>query len=94
LALVRAEGKDLTQAEAFLAELRQRSEAAGQTQCFGPLPAPMARRAGYFRAQLLVQAANRSQLNRRVSAICQQAERHRLAQKLRWSIDVDPSDMF
>lgn len=99
LAIIRAEAKNTEQPEQFLQDLRITIETNSSTanrapQLLGPLPAPMARRAGYFRAQLLLRADNRRDLHRALQLITTAADRHNLANKLRWSVDVDPLDMF
>ncbi|ARN74398.1 primosomal protein N' [Oceanicoccus sagamiensis] len=93
LALLRAEANNLEQAEALLQDLRGWVDHSG-CQVFGPLPAPMTRKAGRFRAQLLIRADQRKPLHRTLQQLCSLAEQHPLANKVRWSIDVDPSDMF
>ena len=60
----------------------------------GPVPSPMERRAGRYRAQLLVQAPQRSALHQLLHHWLVQLESHSLSRKVRWSIDVDPLDMF
>ena len=60
----------------------------------GPVPSPMERRAGRYRAQLLVQASQRSTLHQLLHHWLPQLESHPLGRKVRWSIDVDPLDMF
>ncbi|MFT5577866.1 MAG: primosomal protein N' (replication factor Y) [Paraglaciecola psychrophila] len=108
LALVRAEAQQPEQAEDFLLALRQATENTVQashpstatgdepaaTRFFGPLPAPMARRAGFFRGQLLLAAAQRKQLHHSIALLCHYGDQHPLARKLRWSVDVDPIDMY
>ena len=93
LALLRAEASNLEQAEALLQNLR---DAAPPNSCqiFGPLPAPMTRKAGRFRAQLLVRSDQRKPLHQTLQQLSSQAEQHPLGNKVRWSIDVDPGDMF
>jgi len=96
LALVRADARVSADAEDLLADLRALfgdSPRADAPRCFGPLPAPMARRAGMFRAQLLLHAQQRSQLHRALDLICRHAERHPLARRAKWSVDVDPIDL-
>jgi len=98
LALIRAESSNPQQPEEFLRALRSGIETNGQTvdsgsRLFGPLPAPMARRAGFFRAQLLLQADRRKNLHQCLKALCNIGEQHTLANKIRWSVDVDPIDM-
>ncbi|MEE8059425.1 MAG: primosomal protein N' [Pseudomonadales bacterium] len=94
LALVRAEANNLEQPEAFLRELRKRSETHSSVRLFGPLPAPMAKRADRYRAQLLLQSPQRKYLHHSLQQLCQQGDQLPLGKKVRWSIDVDPVDMF
>lgn len=100
LTLLRAEHKQLDIAEQFLRDIRHQSESSHQdskhqtVQCFGPLPAPMTKKAGKYRAQLLLQASDRKALNQRLQAICHFADHHPYGKKVRWTIDVDPADMF
>jgi primosomal protein N' (replication factor Y) len=60
----------------------------------GPLPAPMPRRAGMHRAQLLVSAANRRALHGALDAIMPALYALPEARKARWSLDVDPVDLY
>ncbi len=62
-------------------------------QLLGPVAAPMERRAGRYRAQLLVQAAQRTDLQHFLGAWIPQLEDLKIARKVRWSIDVDPMEM-
>lgn len=59
---------------------------------WGPLPAVIARRADKHRAQLILNASSRSQLNRLLTGICQQLEQRKLPSGVRWTIDVDPQE--
>ena len=59
----------------------------------GPVPAPMERRAGRYRAQLLFIARHRKQfkeLFQRLSVVLDQSPGMR---RVRWSLDVDPVDL-
>ena len=56
--------------------------------------APMARKAGRYRAQLLVQSGNRKVLHGALSALRPSLEDEPVARKVRWSIDVDPIELF
>ncbi len=94
LALLRAEASNMQQPEQLLAELRQSLPANNGAQIFGPLPAPMARRAGRFRAQLLIRSEQRGDLHRCCQQLIASAEQHPLARRLRWSLDIDPIEMF
>jgi primosomal protein N' (replication factor Y) len=54
----------------------------------------MERRAGRFRAQLLLQSAQRGNLQRLLGSLVRRLEQAKAARKVRWSVDVDPADMF
>lgn len=96
IAIIRADHSTLEGAEQLLRDLRKHSDQPGQplAQCLGPLPAPMTKKAGRFRAQLILQADNRKHLHQRLQHIVAIAEQHPLAKKVRWSVDVDPADMY
>ncbi len=92
-ALLRAEAKDKLLLDAFLAAAAQ-AAADPAVSAHGPLAAPMPRRAGAFRGQLLIEAGERSVLQaflpdwlERVRALPEQ-------RRVRWSIDVDPVDLY
>ena len=90
-ALIRADARDLTAAEQLLAVLRACINEP-QVMAIGPLPAPLTRRAGLFRAQLIVSAPQRPLLHRALREMIKQADGLPLARQVKWSIDVDPID--
>jgi primosomal protein N' (replication factor Y) len=93
LALLRAEAKKPGDALAFLrsaARLGQRH--AGPVEIFDPVPAPLERKAGFERAQLLVRAAERSALQPFVRA-WKDALDGLGERRVRWSLDIDPQDV-
>lgn len=100
LALIRAEATDFNTPEQFLIKVRQcATRLLGPLEgtavmLMGPLPAPMERRAGKFRAQLLMQSAQRSNLQQLLSQLCPELENLKESRGVRWSIDVDPQDMI
>jgi primosomal protein N' (replication factor Y) len=59
-----------------------------------PVPAPMERRAGRYRAQLLVQARKRRPLHTFLSCWLTRLEQAPASKRVRWSLDVDPTDMY
>ncbi|MGC8697367.1 MAG: primosomal protein N', partial [Halothiobacillus sp.] len=63
-----------------------------QLVIWGPVPAPMARRAGRYRYQLLLLANDRPTLHRALDQLAAWQGSRRPA-GIRWSIDVDPLDM-
>lgn len=95
LLLVRSQASHMQQAEEFLQQLRKDNEPRLSGSTFvGPLPAPMQRRGGRFRAQLLISCSSRARAQAAAELICQSAETLPAGKRLRWSLDVDPLDML
>jgi primosomal protein N' (replication factor Y) len=94
LALLRAEAESLAGAVRFLTHARDALGAPAGVQVLGPVPAPMERLAGRYRAQLLVQSGSRSALQQTLAAAVPGFDRLPDARKVRWSVDVDPLDLF
>ena len=96
LALLRAESPNTGVALAFL---QQAYTLAGplndgqRVQLMQPLPSPMEKRAGRYRAQLLVQSAQRGALHDFLARWLAQLDELPAGRKVRWSLDVDPVDM-
>lgn len=65
-----------------------------KVQLLGPVTAPMAKRAGLYRYQLLLQSTQRLDLQRLLTALIPQVAKLKLAAKVRWSLDVDPVDLY
>lgn len=59
----------------------------------GPLPAPMEKRAGKYRVQLLLKTDKRGKLQALLSHLCAELETMKLPRTVRFSIDVDPQDL-
>ncbi len=102
LAMFRAEAKQVEVADAFLLVVRRALEDADRAsradapalELSGPLPAPMPRRAGYQRSQLLLSATARARLHRVLQAALPVIRASPAARKVRWSLDVDPVDLY
>jgi primosomal protein N' (replication factor Y) len=60
----------------------------------GPVPAAMAKRAGRYHAQLLIESADRTRLHGFLDAWLPQVEALKSARAVRWSLDVDPLELF
>ena len=65
----------------------------GRAVKMGPAPAPMERRAGRSRAQLLLQSGTRVGLHRLLNQWLHQVEHVPAARRVRWSLDVDPQEL-
>ncbi|MBC7983904.1 MAG: primosomal protein N' [Candidatus Obscuribacterales bacterium] len=96
LALLRAEASTMNVAQAFLqaAKTTAEKQRSASVSVLGPAPAPMARRAGRYRAQLLLRAATHTSLQNLLGPWLQQLESLPQAKRVRWSIDVDPHELF
>ncbi|HUO81621.1 MAG TPA: primosomal protein N' [Gammaproteobacteria bacterium] len=96
LALLRAEAPRSETARAWLesAARAARTRAGRTVRVLGPAPAPMARRAGRFRAQLLLQSAQRQDLQTLLAGLAPKLERLPGTRRVRWSLDVDPVELF
>jgi len=60
----------------------------------GPLPAPMPKRAGMHRAQLLLSASSRRALHAALDAAMPAIHALPESRKVRWSLDIDPADLY
>jgi len=96
LALLRAEATDPQGPQIFLQAALNLCETLGLhgVQAWGPVPAPMERRAGRYRAQLLLQSEQRAPLHRLLRQLAPRLEALKEARKVRWSLDVDPMEMY
>jgi primosomal protein N' (replication factor Y) (superfamily II helicase) len=94
LALIRADGAQLAQALRFLDDARANLPAVSTLAVLGPVPAPMERLAGRYRAQLLLQSASRAILQNALAAWVPALDALPSARRVRWSVDVDPLDLF
>ena len=94
LALLRAESVKPQAALDFLARARTEFGNDSRVTIGDPVSAPMERRAGRYRAQLLLQSTSRPALQALLKDAIPRVEALKEARKARWSIDVDPADLF
>lgn len=96
LALLRAESPKADVALGFLriAHALALRCADSEVAVFDPVPSPMERRAGRYRAQLLVQSAKRSSLHAMLSQWLERLAEKKAGARVRWSLDVDPIDLY
>jgi primosomal protein N' (replication factor Y) len=97
-ALLRAESTHQAKALQFLRRARQELRPQPGVQLMDAIPAPMERRAGKYRAQLLITADQRSGLNatlvRWLNHLSSNAESKKRSASIRWSLDIDPLDHY
>ncbi|KPK11462.1 MAG: hypothetical protein AMJ68_05805 [Acidithiobacillales bacterium SG8_45] len=94
--LMRAEATAAGEALHFL----QRAQAIGRAmapetvELLSAVPSPMERRAGRYRAQLLVQSNERKALHGFLDQWLGAIEQEKQSKRVRWSLDVDPMDLY
>jgi len=97
-ALLRAEATERGRALQFLDRVRKLgapiAASNNSLELFDALNAPMEKRAGRYRAQLLLKSNTRPALHQCLSAWLPLIEELPDARKVRWSLDVDPMDMY
>ncbi|MFV2061538.1 MAG: primosomal protein N', partial [Gammaproteobacteria bacterium] len=94
LVLIRAEATNQNSPQQFLFDTKQIVSQLNNTiECYGPFPAPMERRAGKYRSQLILLANDRKTLHQCLTPLVQQLETKK-NNNIRWSVDVDPMEMF
>jgi len=96
VAVLRAEAANKEAPLRFLDRARELalSLAPAAVEVLGPAAAPMERRAGHYRAQLLVHAASHVPLQRLFARWLPGIEALPQARQVRWSLDVDPLELF
>ena len=60
----------------------------------GPVSAPMEKKASHYRGQLLLQSEGRKSLNQTLKMFIDEIERKKFIRRVKWSIDVDPIELF
>ncbi len=93
-AIVRAEAMESEIARRFLSSLEQTASVPDSTELLGPIPAMMEKRSGRYRQMLIVSAISRSGIHKVTSQLVHLAEHHADSKRIRWSVDVDPVDLF
>ncbi|HPQ94712.1 MAG: primosomal protein N' [Thiothrix sp.] len=94
-ALIRADARDADTALESLQQFYEQLAAAAipGTRLLGPAPAPLEKRAGRFRAQLLIQCQTRTQRHQCLLLLAGGGKKRQNKKDLRWSIDVDPVEL-
>ena len=97
-ALLRAESTHQAKALQFLRSAKHNIPAYDGVLVMDAIPAPMERRAGRYRAQLLISGQQRSNLNASLvewlNYLAGNKEARKLSASVRWSLDVDPIDLY
>ncbi|SFR92424.1 replication restart DNA helicase PriA [Dyella sp. OK004] len=91
--LLRADALQRDHVDTFLREAHG-ALTSDSLQIAGPMPAPMPLRAGRHRGQLLIEAASRSALHAVLKPWQRTLAALPSARRVRWSLDVDPIDLY
>ena len=91
--LLRADAHQREHVDAFLGEAAKALDDA-PLQIAGPMPAPMPLRAGRHRGQLLIEADSRGKLHTALRPWYRVLATLPSARRVRWSLDVDPIDLY
>ncbi len=96
VAVLRAEAARREAPLVFLEHARELATSLGVpgVEVLGPAAAPMERRAGHYRAQLLLHAESHTPLQRLFARWLPAIEDLPAARTVRWSLDVDPLELF
>ncbi len=94
LAAVRDSARTAEAALQFLTEARALAQGTRGVRLLGPVPAAMAKRAGRYHAQLLIESPERGGLHRFLEAWLPQLHGLPGARHVRWALDVDPMELF
>jgi primosomal protein N' (replication factor Y) (superfamily II helicase) len=95
LAALRDSARQPTAALAFLTEARRLARRPpGGVRLLGPVPAAIHKRAGRYHAQLLIEARERRPLHAFLDGWLPAVEQLKSARAVRWSLDVDPMELF
>jgi primosomal protein N' (replication factor Y) len=96
LCVIRAEAKYQNEAMQLLTEISHLFQKTSQTEVMvmGPAPAIMEKRAGRYRAQLLLSSHHRRYIHPLLDHCLPDISKLKLARKVRWSIDIDPIDLL
>jgi primosomal protein N' (replication factor Y) len=94
LAALRDSAPDADAALVFLRDARSLLTPPRSILIRGPVPAAMAKRAGRYHAQLLLESADRAALQRFIAAWLPEVEQLKSARRVRWALDVDPIELF
>jgi len=94
MALIRAEAPNAQMPLKFLGAVAKkvRARRIQGLEILGPIPAAMEKKAGRYRAQLMVTATTRKVLAASVKSLVDASEDVPSSRNVRWSVDIDPQD--
>jgi primosomal protein N' (replication factor Y) len=91
MALLRAQGKNSHSVQQFLKHMMKRFDGETQISILGPAPAPMEKKAGLFRWQLIFKSSQRSTLHHVLKQFIPMMQNHQ-PKGVRCFVEIDPYD--
>lgn len=94
-AIIRAETKDKKKLMDFLRGIRTEGEnfSKKKIKIQGPVTASLEKKAGFYRAQLLLQSKNRTPLHNLIEHLINHIATLKTNSTIKWSLDVDPVEL-
>ncbi|MGC1183361.1 primosomal protein N' [Legionella sp.] len=92
LAVIRAQGKCSGNVLKFLHATKAQMQNHA-LRVMGPAPAPLPRKAGQYRMQLLIKSPSRKVLRASLTQVREWLTINKLSNGVRWNVDVDPMDL-
>ncbi len=93
LAMFSAEAHQSEVCQNWLQQLAALTAGSTTLQILGPIPAPLERRAGKYRWQLQLYSPNRPALHQMLDTLLTQLAQWPQSRKIKWQLDVDPTDL-
>ncbi len=92
--IIKAESMVRRHAMDFLDQVVQKTVPGPSVEMLGPIVPTMEKREGRFRAHLLLSSLSRTALHRAIDNTIVAADNAKLSSRVRWSVNVDPSDGY
>ena len=93
-ALIRASANEMEDALDYLKEIQAIIQEQPWLIVMGPSVSPIEKKAGRYRAHLLLQSANRKALHDAITDVINDAPKPSAKKQLRYSIDIDPVELL
>ena len=96
LALLRVESTRMHDTETFIQQAAKTAASLQltDTELLGPAIAPLERKAGFYRMQLLARSKSRTRLHIFLKAWVDCLETIKTGKRVRWSLDIDPYNLY
>ena len=93
IALLKASSQKITLCQTFLQKLKSYFDGNKNINIYGPIPAPRIKKNNMYYFQLLIKSSNRKLLLQKSQEIREYIVGKKLS-SIRWSLDIDPLDLY